>query len=64
MVKNETVCNIDVDIEDSVKQIQNIIYMFESNNKVVGEPGNTVFIIIYLLLAIIAGKSYSTIYIP
>jgi hypothetical protein len=63
-IKNETVSNISIDVEDILQQIQNIIDMFESNNKVVGEPENTIFIITYLLLAILAGKTYPTRSIP
>ena len=63
IIKNETLSSISIDVEEIVQQIQNIIEMFESSNKVLGEPVNTIFIIIYLLLAILAGKIYPTRYI-
>ena len=44
------------EVEHSLKQIKLVIDMFESNNKILSEPGNTLFIIVYSLLACMAGK--------
>ena len=44
------------EVEHSLKHIKLVIDMFEMNNKILSEPGNTVFIIVYSLLACLAGK--------
>ena len=60
---NDTVDSISMDESHSLQHIQNVIDMFESDNKILGEPVNTIFISIYLLLAILAGKSNTSKYI-
>ena len=44
------------EVEHSLKHIKLVIDMFESNNKILSEPENTLFIIVYSLLACMAGK--------
>ena len=44
------------EVEHSLKHIKLVIEMFESNNKILSEPENTFFIIVYSLLACMAGK--------
>ena len=44
------------EVEHSLKHIKLVIDMFESNNKILSEPENTLFIIVYGLLACMAGK--------
>ena len=60
---NDTVGSIGVDVSHSLQHIQNVIDMFQSN-KILSEPVNTIFISIYLLLAILAGKSDGSKYFP
>ena len=54
---NDTVDSISMDESHSLQHIQNVIDIFESDNKILGEPVNTIFLSIYLMLAILAGKS-------
>ena len=48
------------EVEHSLKHIKLVIDMFESNNKILSEPENTLFIIVYSLLACMAGKGMLT----
>ena len=42
--------------EHSSKHIMAVIDMFESNNKILSEPENTIFTIVYGILACLAGN--------
>ena len=44
------------EIEHSLKHIKLVIDMFETNNNILKEPENTIFIIVYTVLACMAGN--------
>ena len=55
-MKNHSYHLMSKEIKHSLKHIKLVIDMFETNNNILKEPENTIFIIVYTLLACMAGK--------
>ena len=56
LMKNHSYHQVSKEIEHSLKHIKLVIDMFETNNKILKEPENTIFIIVYTALACMAGN--------